>query len=299
MAAVQDELVVAGHPDMMDERRAFRLPDSPEVQQQLQQQAEANAGRYGGRLWIVSKTEGQPLARYELDSPPVFDGLAIAHQKLFLCTLDGTVRCLSDQGLTELRRAADDAPVQTISDEPAEPDYLVPPQIDKRGDFAKVSGGRVVQSALGYRLIAESTEQPCLAVRALAQPATGRVTFSASMSVPDNDKGNRNGFLVIGDSDTDESLIKCGIRIRQKKAQIIQGPLKKATQTKGAAVEAAPAQALELTVQVDLTQQTVTLTANGVTVESQLSRPLQSITHVGICTDNATCDFSPVRVQQQ
>jgi hypothetical protein len=189
--------------------------------------------------------------------------------------------------------------MQTISDEPAEPDYLLPPQVDKRADFTKVSGGRVVESSLGYRVIGEPTEQPCLAVQALTQPATGRVTLSASMSVPETAKGNLNGFLVFGDSDSEESLIKCGIRIRQKKAQIVQGPLKKATQTKGAAVEAAPAQVLEFTVQVDLAQQTVTLTANGVIVESPLSRPLQSITHVGICTDNATCDFSPVQVQQQ
>jgi hypothetical protein len=41
----------------------------------------------------------------------------------------------------------------------------------------------------------------------------------------------------------------------------------------------------------------VTLSANGVTVESRLARPLASITHVGICTDHATCDFTAVQLE--
>ncbi|MBN1444159.1 MAG: PQQ-binding-like beta-propeller repeat protein, partial [Planctomycetes bacterium] len=55
MVATGSALFVAGHPDFVDERRALRLPDDPEVQEALQRQAEALEGLHGGLLWAVSK----------------------------------------------------------------------------------------------------------------------------------------------------------------------------------------------------------------------------------------------------
>ena len=184
-----------------------------------------------------------------------------------------------------------------LSDEPAEPDYVLPPQTDKQADFVKVVGGRVVASELGYRLIGESRDEPCLAVRRVEPPATGRVTLKAKLSVPEAVEGNRNGFIVFGDGEGDETLVKCGVRIRQKKAQIVQGPLKNAVRTQGVSLEVSAAQDIVLTIDVDLAQQVVTLTANGVTVDARFARPLTSITHVGLCTDRATCDFAPLQLE--
>jgi hypothetical protein len=48
-------------------------------------------GRRGGRLVVLSAAEGNPLAEHALDSPPVFDGMIAAGQRLYLATMDGKV----------------------------------------------------------------------------------------------------------------------------------------------------------------------------------------------------------------
>jgi hypothetical protein len=50
-------------------------------------------GRKGGSLWVVSTANGGKIAEYQLPSPPVFDGLIAAQQKVFLTTRDGCVSC--------------------------------------------------------------------------------------------------------------------------------------------------------------------------------------------------------------
>jgi len=50
-------------------------------------------GRFGGKLWAVSKDGGEKLAEYVIASPPVFDGMIAAGGKLFMVTRDGKVRC--------------------------------------------------------------------------------------------------------------------------------------------------------------------------------------------------------------
>ena len=47
-----------------------------------------------GLLWAVSKTDGQRLAEFRLDSPPVWDGMAAAYGCLYLSNQDGSVLCL-------------------------------------------------------------------------------------------------------------------------------------------------------------------------------------------------------------
>ncbi len=54
----------------------------------------AYEGRNGGLLWAVSKGDGKKRAEYELDSPPVWDGMAAAKGRLYVATTDGAVVCL-------------------------------------------------------------------------------------------------------------------------------------------------------------------------------------------------------------
>ena len=68
-----------------------------EVQKKAQRQAEALAGEQGGLLWAVAKDNGKRLAEHKLDSPPVFDGMAAANGRLYVCTMDGAVHCLGDR----------------------------------------------------------------------------------------------------------------------------------------------------------------------------------------------------------
>ncbi len=55
--------------------------------------AKAYEGRMGGVMWAFSTEDGKKLAEYKLDAPPVWDSLASADGRLYLCTADGRIRC--------------------------------------------------------------------------------------------------------------------------------------------------------------------------------------------------------------
>ena len=76
MALAGSRLYVAGPPDAID-------PEDP-----LATFRESN----GAYLQVVSTT-GEKLATYKLDTPPEFDGLIAAENRLFMATVDGTVQC--------------------------------------------------------------------------------------------------------------------------------------------------------------------------------------------------------------
>ena len=78
MALADRTLFVAGAPDVVD-------PTDP---------LGAFEGRKGGLLWTVSAADGKKLAEYELESPPVFDGMAAANGRLYISTRDGALLCL-------------------------------------------------------------------------------------------------------------------------------------------------------------------------------------------------------------
>jgi hypothetical protein len=45
-------------------------------------------------LWAVSAADGNQLAEIKLESPPVFDGMIAANERLYISTTDGKVVCL-------------------------------------------------------------------------------------------------------------------------------------------------------------------------------------------------------------
>ncbi|MHC4116078.1 MAG: outer membrane protein assembly factor BamB family protein [Planctomycetota bacterium] len=79
MVKAGDTLFVAGAPDVLDE-------DDPYA---------AFEGRKGARLVAVSPEDGKELSQIELQSPPVFDGLIAANNRLFASLRDGSLICLS------------------------------------------------------------------------------------------------------------------------------------------------------------------------------------------------------------
>ena len=52
-------------------------------------------GRKNGLLMLVSAEDGTKQAAYTLDAPPVWDGLAVAAQRLYISRADGTIECLA------------------------------------------------------------------------------------------------------------------------------------------------------------------------------------------------------------
>jgi len=49
------------------------------------------------RLWILSPDDGAQIARFDLGTPPVFDGLIVARRRLYLSLADGSVLCLDEE----------------------------------------------------------------------------------------------------------------------------------------------------------------------------------------------------------
>jgi len=93
-------LFILGPPDLLDEEYAVNHLNEPEVQSALMEQDAAWEGKRGALLWAVSPEDGEKIAEYRLDSPPVWDGMASAGGRLFISTLDGRVICMGggDEG---------------------------------------------------------------------------------------------------------------------------------------------------------------------------------------------------------
>jgi hypothetical protein len=95
MVLAEGTLFVAGPPDEVNEEDTFKRFDAPETQQKLAAQNAALAGRKGALLWAVSANDGSRQAEYQIQSPPVFDGMIAAGERLYLATTDGAVLCFS------------------------------------------------------------------------------------------------------------------------------------------------------------------------------------------------------------
>jgi hypothetical protein len=80
MTLAADRLYLAGVPDAVDGKDYWGAVE----------------GRKGAELWVLSAADGRKLHELKLDSPPVFDGMAVAYGRLYLSTKDGTVRCLGE-----------------------------------------------------------------------------------------------------------------------------------------------------------------------------------------------------------
>lgn len=95
MVLTGGKLCVAGPPDVIDERKAVRSLNNKKTQKKLAEQDAAFRGELGGQLWILSTEDAKRLSTVELESPPVFDGMAASDNKLYMCTTDGKVVCFT------------------------------------------------------------------------------------------------------------------------------------------------------------------------------------------------------------
>ncbi|NQU26646.1 MAG: PQQ-binding-like beta-propeller repeat protein [Candidatus Nealsonbacteria bacterium] len=59
----------------------------------------AYEGRGPSLLWAVSAADGTMIEEYELDAPPVGDGMSAAGGKLYISSTEGTVTCLAGRGI--------------------------------------------------------------------------------------------------------------------------------------------------------------------------------------------------------
>ena len=88
-------IVVAGPPDMVDEEEAAMSIGTSQTQEDLYRLRDSIEGRLGAELCIVDAASGEMLGRYDIDAPPVWDGMAVANESLFIVTTDGRVTKMS------------------------------------------------------------------------------------------------------------------------------------------------------------------------------------------------------------
>ncbi|MCH7988660.1 MAG: PQQ-binding-like beta-propeller repeat protein, partial [Planctomycetes bacterium] len=88
MVLADKTLFVAGPEDLVDEDDAFsRLVNGDKkIQEKLAEQQAVFDGKRGALLHAVSTSDGKTVAKYRLQSLPVWDGMAAAHGRLFLST---------------------------------------------------------------------------------------------------------------------------------------------------------------------------------------------------------------------
>jgi len=294
MLVADQMLFVAGPPMITEEMDVYNLYGDPEIQAKMAEHAAAFEGRKGAVLMAASKTDGKKLAAYRLDSAPVFDGMAAAGGRLYVSTVDGKLLCLG---------AGDGKPLQTAPNvEPGPVPTATSGLIETKShpDFQHLSTIRVTQSDLDHR-IQTAPKEIGLALRKVAKPLTGRMTFRVKVrprpgaSSPDTPG---NGFVAFGAAPADEHLVKCGYRISSKRLYIVQGPLMKG-QSKSTPVDVKANEVAEMDVVVDLDSQKVMVTMHGQTVEAPLARRLDAVTWLGYLISSVDADFSQIEITGQ
>ncbi|MHC4244591.1 MAG: hypothetical protein ACYSU4_19450, partial [Planctomycetota bacterium] len=95
MVGGNETLFIAGPKDVVDEEQAFYNPNDAEIKGKLTEQSAALEGSKGGLLLVVSASDGQKLAQYELESLPVWDGMAAANNRLYFATKNGKILCFA------------------------------------------------------------------------------------------------------------------------------------------------------------------------------------------------------------
>jgi outer membrane protein assembly factor BamB len=94
MVLAGEKLLVAGPPDVLDEDEAFERPFDPLIAAKKSAQDAAYEGRGGAELIALSAAEGKTLGQLDLAAPPVWDGMAVADDRLFIVTVNGKVICM-------------------------------------------------------------------------------------------------------------------------------------------------------------------------------------------------------------
>jgi hypothetical protein len=92
-------LFIAGPKDVVDEEEAFCNPNNKEIEGKLTEQDAVFEGSKGGLLFVVSALDGQKIAEYELESVPVWDGMAAANNRLYFASKNGKILCFAGNHL--------------------------------------------------------------------------------------------------------------------------------------------------------------------------------------------------------
>ena len=87
MVLTPDRLIVAGVPDLARKDKGGVSFTNPK------DGLESLRGGRGGHLSMISRTDGKTLNETKLDSAPIFDGMSVAEDQIYMATLDGVITC--------------------------------------------------------------------------------------------------------------------------------------------------------------------------------------------------------------
>jgi hypothetical protein len=97
MALAGETLLAAGPPDVLDEDEAFNRPFAGDVEAAKEEQDAAYEGKRGAVLLALSAAQGETLCQLDLPAPPVWDGLAVTENRLYMTTMDGNIVCMGSR----------------------------------------------------------------------------------------------------------------------------------------------------------------------------------------------------------
>jgi outer membrane protein assembly factor BamB len=95
MAMAGKSLIVSGPKDMIDEEYAFErmAQKDPAILKELAEQDAHLDGKRGAIMWVVSTKTGQYTSDFKMESPPIWDGVAVAQGRLLISGVDGKLTC--------------------------------------------------------------------------------------------------------------------------------------------------------------------------------------------------------------
>jgi hypothetical protein len=272
---------------------------------------EAYQGKQGSALVAIKPGSGEVLQSIRLPFLPAFDGMSADGESLLLVGTDGVLRRFGTSGKTALEAFELGEPIDFKEDfepwpermlrpgsarGPVRPTFRTPDGVKllslQQTPFSKLDGGKLYQAASGFTLASNGGEEAYL-LRKLPQPLTGKVTLSVSIQIASAwGRTHQNGFLVFGDGEDDEELIKCGPQFVVSALGTADGQPVKQSRKKPITVELKPDTAHKLAVVYDTDTGKYTASIGDWKTEGTWSPRPDGITHVGVCSFGAATTFT-------
>jgi hypothetical protein len=93
--AVLTQAMVLANQTLMLAGPVAPVDSVPQTPAEIDTWAEALQSQRGGRLMMVDTADGSTLNEMDLPSPPIFDGMAVAQDRVYLATRAGEIVCLA------------------------------------------------------------------------------------------------------------------------------------------------------------------------------------------------------------
>jgi hypothetical protein len=233
-------------------------------------------------------------------------------ESLLLVGTDGVLRRFGTAGTTALETCELDEPIDFKEDfepwpermvrpgsarGPARPTFRTPDGVKllslQQTPFSKLDGGKLFQAASGFTLVSDGGERSVPVARSCRSRSPARSPLSVSVQIASAwGRTHQNGFLVFGDGEDDENLIKCGPQFVVSSLGTADGQPVKQSRKEPITIEFKPDTAHKLTVVYDTETGKYTASIGDWKTEGTWSPRRGGVTHVGICTFGAATTFA-------